>query len=202
MTKFKTLFTLFVLIFSSTFLVAQNKNQVFNFRGVPVGNAINVYWTIGAGNVCYDVTLEHSIDSFLFSPIFVLPGICGDSGFEENYNFTHPSPTNNARNYYRLNLGGGVVTDAIGIYFSADGNLDYRIVPHPVDYRSRIIISEAPTSEMYLQIYDLRGHLIHAEIVRPDFIQIPFDNLNNGVFVFWLSNLEDINVRGKFVKVE
>jgi hypothetical protein len=197
------LLVLFIIIISHELLFAQTQTPgLLRFNGFDIANQVRIVWSLDGNTPCADVTLQHSTDSFNFLFIHIIAGVCGVSGFEENYEYLHLNPVPNGKNYYRLVLSPGRISHIINVPTGTANQNDFVIFPHPVVSRSILQLKERLQGQFLFKIVNTQGVKVYDEFVSNiDFIRIPFSELKNGSYYFILSNGVRV-IKGRFVKIE
>ena len=197
----KARFILFSLLsFIFTTVSAQSPDsKVIAFNAEQHTDQIAVSFTILAGNQCYGVILEHATDSINFQPIYTFPGICGSSGQNETYSYSHKNMKHNAINYYRLNLGGTSYTRFVTAYYRDYGNNNYLIYPVPVTNDSKLYFKNEAHKLFLFELINLEGKvMITKQINALDVIDIGNLAIKPGNYLFRLTATDGIKITGKF----
>ncbi|TND05543.1 MAG: hypothetical protein FD123_3623 [Bacteroidetes bacterium] len=148
------LLSLFLLF---AFLPGQAQVRLLAFEGEQLGSGIRISWTIGSGNTCQDLEIQHSADGVNFTQIYLYPGVCGNAGFDQSYNYTHTTPEKNASNYYRINAQTGVISEILSIRFITYGTLGYTLFPQPASGSANMLIDNPNSEKIILELFDLSG---------------------------------------------
>ena len=143
------------------------------------GSAIDVEWTVLAGNTCQDVEIWRGSDSLNLSQVFIYTGICGDNDSAKSYNYIDQPPVAGVRYYYRIII----ITDRTELksLISYPQNTP-EFFPNPA--KSHIDIVRDPLldySGYYL--YDIQGKQLDA-VFNPKVIEsMEFDNYPPGTYI-------------------
>jgi hypothetical protein len=200
----------FILLFFFLLICSkQIKGQLIikNFFAQPANSTqMLISWTVGAGsNICNDLQLFWSTDSFktTSSWIHTLPGVCGLSGADENYNFQHNNPDANGKNYYQLRSFGSNVSPII-VYNFGDDNGEYIMIPNPVTAFGGVLTFKNPNNDLWvLEICNANctSRYIYPNIYNP-YVELPGSLFENGVYFFRLYNANGELIKGKFIVVK
>lgn len=198
MTKILLLIPLLSFIFT-TALAQTPDSKVIAFNAEQYADKIVVSFTILAGNQCYGVVLEHATDSINFRPIYTFPGICGSSGQNEIYSYSHKDMNHNAINYYRLNLGGTSYTRFVAAYYRDYDNNNYLIYPVPVTNDSKLYFKNEAHKLFLFELINLEGKVIITKQINAlDVIDIGNLSIKSGNYLFKLTTTDGIKITGKF----
>ena len=161
---------------------------------------ITVFWTITAGFSCYETTVEHSVDSISFNPIYSYPGVCGSSSFDASYSYTHEYPFKNGYNYYRMNLGPFGYSDILSIRYNSFENKEYNIYPMPFNESAIIYFDNPSQDDFHFILYNTSGKIIYEKInIRADQFAIKREVCNNGLYFFQLKSSSGKVIPGRLV---
>jgi hypothetical protein len=76
--------------------------------------------------------------------------------------------------------------------------LNFSLVPNPA--HSELQINWFNTSQMTVQIFDIRGKLLHTKLVNAAATELDIQDLSAGTYLLQLSNTSGTTVQKKFVK--
>lgn len=147
--------------------------DIVAFDAVISGPDNFVFWTSATEYESSAFVLEHSFDGMHFSPLQEIPSK-GFSNTEVRYEYTHKDVL--ARNnYYRLvelDINGNkeVITEVVSVDNSISNSLledqsPFRIEIFPNPSHSNFNIQIENQSDAHLQILDIKGRLMHEEIL-------------------------------------
>jgi len=72
------------------------------------------------------------------------------------------------------------------------------LAPNPA--QSELQINWFNTSQMTVQIFDIRGKLLHTKLVNASATELDIQDLSAGTYLLQLSNTSGTTVQKKFVK--
>lgn len=175
---------LFLLFLVSVPVYAQV--NILDFRANPAGDALNISWTIGPGNTCEDLEVQHSTDSVNFTMLYLYAGVCGDATFSQQYSWTHNTPACNQKNYYRLFARTGGQLGVLSTEHTCLGNAGYRIVVRP-DLQSIVVLANQQQSRTReFELFDLQGRIVAKQTLTEAETVIRLPAAASGAFVFRL----------------
>lgn len=192
----------FLLIFSFLFTVnafAQNEDVIEYLSVSEFNGKVLISWSILQGNTCNGVEILHSLDSVNFSEIGNIEGICGSSQESIACEYTDTSPEPNARNYYRISLGGIGFSWIVGIDIVALGKNASIVRPNPINEASELHFDNESNSEFSLNVYSDNGIFVHSEDTMSDNFTLKKSDYSSGIYFYILrSDQVDRTIYGKF----
>jgi|GEM_PF-3615787 len=153
------------------------------FEGRQHGKGILLGWTIGRGNTCADLEIQHAGADLQFSTIYVYPGICGHADFEQSYTWKHGQPLSDAVNYYRIITGSGVLGDTIAVHFTSYNSQGYALVQLP-NGQTQLLLDNPNNKKFVLELFDLQGRRVHSLEGEGGSILLPRPVQQQAVYVF------------------
>lgn len=184
-------------------LKAQETTILGSFKATTFNGKVQLSWQITAGSVCDGIKITHSTDSVNFTQIGEIIGVCGSISEPVNYTFTHDTPLQNGKNYYRLQLGPTGKSNVISIVLVDIGSGGYQIRPHPVTGPARVYFTNENQQPHTLVIFNSNGQQVqqYATIANAFDIQLP--GITNGLYLFTIADeKETIKLRGKFLLLQ
>jgi hypothetical protein len=158
--------------------------NILDFRANPAGDALNISWTIGPGNTCEDLEVQHSTDSVNFTMLYLYAGVCGDATFSQQYSWTHNTPTCNQKNYYRLFARTGGQLAVLSTEHTCLGATGYRIVVRP-DLQSIVVLANQQQSRTReFELFDLQGRIVAKQTLTEAETIIRLPAAASGAFVY------------------
>jgi len=162
-----------------------------------------IRFSLTAGQACPGYEIQHSLDSVNYLQIYNYAGICGDSGFEESFSFTHSNPMFNQVNYYRVVIPGFETSRVVSVFVS-ENVLAANILPYP-----NPVVNE---NTLYLKFFnfegpELEGFVFNQNGVREKTLYLKNNSglaefdigiLRNGLYIIWLTD-GNILMRSKFI---
>ncbi len=131
------------------------------FNAQQLDRQVKLEWTVGRGNTCEDLEVQHSTDGQNFTTVFVYPGVCGEATFEQTYSWTQTSPVLNADNYYRLNSNtAGVLSDTISLRIVGYNDAGVLVAPNPAAEKTTLYFYNPANTPYYAELVDLQGKMV------------------------------------------
>lgn len=152
--------SLFVLLFCLLLLPVSGQVEIVKFEGQQFGSGNRISWTVGRGNTCQDLEIQHSGDGLTFTTVFLYAGICGNANFDQTYNWIHPQPLANAPNYYRIITPNVIMTDTITVYFIPFSEAGFVIYPQPAIKEVQLRLDNTNAVRYQLELLDMNGKLV------------------------------------------
>lgn len=91
-----------VLLFALS-SVASAQSRIYNFQAIALGDSVRLTFTILQASVtCANYEVLKGSDSLTLSPIYVFPGICGNTTSNELHSYTDISPNKLTPNFYQI----------------------------------------------------------------------------------------------------
>ncbi len=169
-------FTLLVMPVGS---FAQDGIPYLEFRLRNSGTAIDVEWTVKAGNTCQDVEVWRGTDSLNLEKVFVYAGICGDNDSAKSYNYVDKPPVLGIEYYYQI----VIITDRTKVkrIFSYPSQMP-EVFPNPSKGEVRIV-RVPEVSYSHYELFDANGRLIQS-LEAPEVIEIlSLQNFDPGIYL-------------------
>lgn len=169
----KLLFLL--LFFAGTYLHAQL--AIIAFEAKQLNKQVKLQWTVGRGNTCQDIEVQHSHDGQNFTTIYTYLGICGEATFDQTYSWTQENPVLNTDNYYRLNTSTGVISDTVMLRVIGYNESGILISPNPAQSATTIFFYNPGNQSHRLELFNAEGKILwqsekstgnKIEISRPE----------------------------------
>jgi hypothetical protein len=165
-------------------LTAAAQVSILDFRANPAGDALNISWTIGPGNTCEDLEVQHSTDSVNFTMLYLYAGVCGDATFSQQYSWTHNTPACNQKNYYRLFARTGGQLAVLGVTHTCLGVAGFRITVRP-DLQSIVVLANQQQSRTReFELFDLQGRIVVKQTLTEAETIIRLPAAASGAFVY------------------
>lgn len=191
---------LFFLVFSCSISSLPAQVVLLAFEGEQLGTGIRISWTIGQGNTCADLEIEHSTDGVSFSQVFLYPGVCGNANFDQSYSYTHPSPKENALNYYRIRSASQILSHVIEVRFIAYGAAGYTLFPQPATGSATLLVDNPSNSRLVLQLLDLRGQQVsEIQETQSGRFTVLRPQTGAGVYLFRVTKENGEEIRGRLL---
>jgi hypothetical protein len=198
MNFYKKIIVFFILL-ASIKTVAQSR--IYNFNAIGLGDSIRITFTILQGTTtCAPYQILKGSDSLTLNPIYVYPGICGSTNFNETHYYTDFGPNKLTPNFYQIfippNDYSYVKRVDIATSFS-----NLFIYPQPVDDVVNIAISGQKNYYFEINIYDRFGRKkFFSSGNASDKISLDVSSFSEGVYVFYIVLGNGSAYRGKFLK--
>lgn len=193
----KRLILISIMIYSNVVCSAQE--SVFkDYNVFSNSGKIYITCTILGGNTCNGITLYRSADSLFFDQIDHIPGVCGNSEYDEKYTFIDNDPIKNKRSWYKLYLGGQDYTEARSIeYYDISAGLLIRTLNQHI-YQFHM---SNPLKNLYsLNVYSITGQLLQSIAVSSDSFNIDTQDFGSQMIIFELVNTQGYErYTGKFL---
>lgn len=151
---------LLVLLFGLLVFPANAQLGIIRFEGIQYGAGIRVSWTVGRGNTCQDLEIQHSTDGVNFTTAHFYPGICGNANFDAAYNWVHEQPAQGKDNYYRIISATTVLTDTVNVFFAPYNKFGFTLYPMPATYTMQLFVDNPSAVPFRFELFDLQGKLI------------------------------------------
>lgn len=158
------------------------------FDAQQFGRQVQLQWTVGRGNTCEDLEVQHSSDGQNFNTVFVYPGVCGEATFEQTYSWTQTDPVLNADNYYRVNSNtGGVLSDTIVLRVVGYSDAGVLVAPNPAGESATLYFYNPANSPHYAELFDAQGKLAwQSEPTTGNTLQLALPGGQSGLYYFRL----------------
>jgi hypothetical protein len=185
----KILFLYFSFIFSN-YCFSQ---RIKNFNLYQLSNSVVIKFTLGPGNSCNGWTIYKSLDSIYYNQLYDYPTICGASGSNEEFSYTDNSPALNQINYYKIQLNPGETSPVKRIFLDPQIKATLLAFPNPINNfieNLSLRITGANNIRVVGFLYNQFGNMLHELDLKTiaDTTAIRVNDLNNGVYVIWLTD--------------
>lgn len=158
---------------------------------------MHIQWTLDAGNTCFDMQVERTMDAVLFTEIFTVPGLCGATE-DLYYEFFDAEPSAGPL-YYRITGSSGIyVSDTVKVNFIALGNQDFIIFPNPASDVIQIGISAFLEQPFFVELYDMQSRVLYSYTGNSYLQSITVQNMFSG---FYFVKITDSRGYSNFRKV-
>ncbi|UPT66994.1 MAG: T9SS type A sorting domain-containing protein [Sphingobacteriales bacterium JAD_PAG50586_3] len=192
-----------LLVLSAFGLRAQETSILGSFDAAAFNGKVQLSWQITAGSVCDGIKISHSTDSINFTQIGEIIGVCGSISEPVNYSFTHDTPLQNGKNYYRLQLGATGKSPIININLITIGNSGYQIRPHPVNGPAMVYFTNENQQPHTLVVYNSNGQQVQKYYTSTGSFNIQPTGITNGMYLFTIADeKENIKLRGKLLLLQ
>ncbi|MCU0433803.1 MAG: T9SS type A sorting domain-containing protein [Bacteroidia bacterium] len=180
-------------------LSLQAQVNILDFRATPVGDQLNISWTIGPGNTCEDLEVQHSTDSANFTMLFLYAGVCGDATFSQQYSWTHATPACGVKNYYRLYARTGGQLAVLGVDHTCLGNTGYKIYRLHNTPEIKLQLNLQKSQEWKLELTDAQGKLVLRQVYSSADNTIALPAMPTGILLYRLTTESDEVFTGKLL---
>jgi hypothetical protein len=139
-------------------------------------------------------------DSLTLNPIYVYPGICGSTSFNQTYNYTDFAPNKLTPNFYQIHIPPNDYSPVKRVDVAASFS-NLLIFPQPVEDILSIAISGQKNYYYEINIFDRFGRkkgFGNGNAVEK--ITLDVSSFPEGVYVFYITTNNAGNYRGKFLK--
>lgn len=194
-------FHFIICVFFIGFSSVQAQSRIYNFNPIGLGDSIRINFTILQGtNTCAGYQVLKGSDSLTLNPIYVYPGICGSTSFNENHSYTDFSPNKLSPNFYQIHIPPNDYSPVKRVDLAASFS-NLLIYPQPVDDILSIAISQQKNYYYEITIYDRFGRKKGFGSGNvTDKITLDVSGFTEGVYVFYIVTNSAGNYRGKFLK--
>ena len=153
-----------------------------------------------ASVTCANYEVLKGSDSLTLSPIYVFPGICGNTTSNELHSYTDISPNKLTPNFYQIFIPPNdyslVKRVDMGASFSS-----LLVYPQPVEDILNISIKDRKNYYYEINIYDRNGRKKGFSSGNvTDKISIDVSGFVEGVYAFYITTNGGDSYRGKFLK--
>jgi hypothetical protein len=186
---------LLLFLIAPTTLLAQV--SILDFRTTPVGDQLSISWTIGPGNTCEDLEVQHSTDSVNFIMLYLYAGVCGDATFSQQYSWTHTTPACGTKNYYRLFARTGGQLAVLSTNHTCLGNAGYRIYMAQQQKTIALQLNLQKSAKWELELTDAQGKIIHSQTCTAPEQTIVLPEIPAGILIYRLTTESDDVFTGK-----
>ncbi len=201
------------LMFSISFISAQQHFLLSKFSGFKDDDRIVLNWTIKQGSSCFGIGILRSTDNINYEVIGEISGVCGSHDFPQSYTFIDENPVHNSKNYYVLELGfSGRTESPLIIDFIKLEDNGYKIIPNPVTNASKLLFDNKHNDLYTLKIYSSIGQLLSTNVSTDDFFEINITEttssklkpvtISNNIYFFRIEDaFGNVKTKGKFLIV-
>ena len=134
-----------------------------------------------------------------FYEIGKIEGICGNISAEQFYNFIDENPVKNKINFYKLELGNSGSSEIISIEIIGIEKNGFQLRPNPIVNNAKIYFDNGGHEQNILSVFKTDGAFIFELNTRESFFDISGQNLSSGLYLFYISAINNtIKVKGKF----
>lgn len=193
----KQIFIASALLCVTSFAVAQDA-KIIRFSADQQGDAVLLKWTVGTGQTCYTVSVQRTLDTTsAFESLYLYPGVCGNSQFEETYTYTDNSPIKHATNYYRLDYGSGL-TSIASVLFTDYGNTGFVVFQNANQITLRY--NNPQNKRFDLSLFDSAGReVLQRNGIAEQEIQFDASLFSIGLYFVRLIGSDGTAYHGKFI---
>ncbi len=176
-----------ILITCSTTFSWSQSHPILNYFTTNLSDGrVLLSWEIKGGDQCNGIKVLRSTDSLHFTQIGDIAGICGSPDFAQPYTYTDESPTENAINYYKIELGGQGFASSSGVHYVKLLNDGYKVYPNPITQDSRLYFNN-PGQNYTFQLIDYTGKMVMSmETGQQSEIDLSTLNVLSGPYIFQL----------------
>lgn len=192
--------TTVILLFALS-SAASAQSRIYNFQAIALGDSVRLTFTILQASVtCANYEVLKGSDSLTLSPIYVYPGICGNTTSNELHSYTDISPNKLTPNFYQIFIPPNdyslVKRVDMGASFSS-----LLVYPQPVEDILNISIKDRKNYYYEINIYDRNGRKKGFSSGNvTDKISIDVSGFAEGVYAFYITTNGGDSYRGKFLK--
>ena len=190
-----------VFLFFVSSLGINGQTRLYNFNTLPLGDSIRLNFTILQASVtCAGFQVLKGSDSLVLNPIYVYPGICGSTSFNQTYSYTDFSPNKSTPNFYQILIPPSDYSPVLRVDLATNFS-NLLIYPEPVEDLLNISITGQKNYYYEINIYDRFGRkkgFASGDVV--DKITIDVSAFNEGVYVFYIAKSGGGVYKGKFLK--
>lgn len=189
--------SIFILVISLFTGKAFSQNVFSDFNAHQFGDSVHIQWTLNAGNTCFDMQVERSVDGGLFAEIFTVPGLCGATE-DLHYEFFDAEASAGPLFYRITGSSGFYVSDTVKVNFIALENQDFIIFPNPASDVIQIGISAFLEQPFYVELYDVQSKVLYSYTGNSYLQSINVQNIFSG---FYFVKITDSKGYSSFRKV-
>jgi hypothetical protein len=177
------------------------QSRIYNFNALGLTDSIRVTFTILQGTTtCAPYEILKGSDSLTLNPIYVYPGICGSTSFNEYHAYTDFGPNKLTPNFYQIYIPPNDYSPVKRVDLATNFS-NLLIYPQPVDDVVNIRISGQKNYYYEISIYDRFGRKrFFGSGNATDKISLDIGAFNEGVYVFYVVQSNGNAYRGKFLK--
>lgn len=190
---------LFIFVFF--FIGINAQTRIYNFNTLSLGDSVRLNFTILQGTTtCAGYQVLKGSDSLVLNPIYVYPGICGSTSFNQTYSYTDFSPNKLTPNFYQILIPPSDYSPVKRVDLALNFS-NLLIYPQPVEDILNITISGQKNYYYEISIYDRFGRkrgFGTGDVI--DKITIDVSSFTEGVYVFYIAQSGGNVYRGKFLK--
>lgn len=189
-------FLFFVSVFGTT-----AQTRIYNFNTLSLTDSVRLNFTILQSSVtCAGYQVLKGSDSLVLNPIYVYPGICGSTSFNQTYTYTDFSPNKLTPNFYQILIPPSDYSTVKRVDLAVNFS-NLLIYPQPVEDILNIAIVNQKNYYYEINIYDRFGRkkgFASGNVI--DNITVDVSGFNEGVYVFYIAQSGGNVYRGKFLK--
>jgi hypothetical protein len=177
------------------------QSRIYNFNALGLTDSIRVTFTILQGTTtCAPYEILKGSDSLTLNPIYVYPGICGSTSFNEYHAYTDFGPNKLTPNFYQIYIPPNDYSPVKRVDLATNFS-NLLIYPQPVDDVVNIRISGQKNYYYEISIYDRFGRKrFFGSGNATNKISLDIGAFNEGVYVFYVVQSNGNAYRGKFLK--
>jgi hypothetical protein len=192
------IFILHCLLVLPNLIFAQPTNtDIHNFMAFQDDQYVYLQWTIRSGRTCDGIRImKADAQQGPYHEIGYIPGICGQVGSAETYNWTDSMPQQNSTTWYKL-VPGGFADYMISYQFRNDQDASYAWYSEEGKYIG-IRFLQLQTEALTLQVYTHAGSCLYTETSSSGVWHISQEKLSSGIYYYWiLDTHSEIRTIGK-----
>lgn len=172
----------------------------FNIR--QLNNTIVAEFTIEAGtSSCNGIELERSTSGTnqVFEVIGIIPGICGESEFEESYLLVDNNPPANDTIYYRLNMGNIGKSEVLPFVF-VEFTGEITIYPNPSAGLVNLRFENNENLSCNVTISSPEGRIIVSQDFSSAFhVKYQLDDFSPGLYLCTITTEDNVQRNSSFI---
>ncbi|MDQ3101525.1 MAG: T9SS type A sorting domain-containing protein [Bacteroidota bacterium] len=192
----------FLLLIGSVVISVQANAQehpfISEFNLSETANAVDLEWTMVAGNTCVGITILRSLDSLYFEPVGSIEGICGNIIAPVGYQFTDATAPELSILFYRLELGSAGSSSIQKIELQRLRSSEHRFQPSPVSDQGEILLNVDPQIPVQIDLFNVLGEQVGQVNGRGGRHIIEVLGWDQGLYIYQVS-IEGKRSSGKFV---
>ncbi len=176
------------IILLNAVLCSAQESIYKDFNIYTSSGKVYITCTIQGGNTCNGITLYRSTDSLIFNQIEHLPGVCGNTDYDQKYTFIDNNPIKNARSWYKFYLGGQGYTEALSLeYYDISAGLLIRTLnTHSYQFH----FNNPLKNQYLLNLYSLSGLWLQSIAVSSETFALDTREFGNQMLLFELVNTQ------------
>ncbi len=177
-------FLLLVLAVPETVLAQRPHPILRELVAIQQQNGVLLRWVIAGGNQCNGVMAYRSEGGSAFELIHHIPGICGSTDSDETYTYLDTSPSRNAENAYRLEMGGQGFTEVITIFFRDFGERNHARLTDVSSGNVRLLFSNDAKRTVAVQVHDQNGRPVFRQQTNESEVILRTSDWEAGMYVY------------------